>query len=43
VDATAIGNVLVQARAQGMVAGDLESLRGIVARSYAPIRYEPRG
>ena len=34
VEATAIGNVLVQARAHGMVAGDLESLRALVARSF---------
>lgn len=43
VEATAIGNVLVQARAQGFVHGDLESLRALVARAFAPVRYEPRG
>ncbi|WP_350348093.1 rhamnulokinase family protein [Agromyces sp. G08B096] len=44
VEATAIGNVLVQARAQGLVAGDadLEALRAIVAQAYRPVRYEPR-
>ena len=42
VEATAIGNVLVQARAQGFVHGDLESLRALVARAFAPRRYEPR-
>ena len=42
VEATAIGNVLVQARAQGMIAGDLESLRAIVAASSSLLRYEPR-
>ncbi|GAA3891601.1 rhamnulokinase family protein [Leifsonia kafniensis] len=42
VEATAIGNVLVQARTQGLVTGDLESLRGLVARTFAPVRYQPR-
>jgi rhamnulokinase len=41
VEATAIGNVLVQARAQGAVAGSLESLRALVAASEAPRRYSP--
>jgi len=41
VEATAIGNVLVQARAQGFASGDLESLRALVARAFAPRRYEP--
>ncbi|WP_353815299.1 rhamnulokinase [Agromyces sp. SYSU T00266] len=43
VEATAIGNVLVQARAQGFAAGDLESLRALVAQAFAPRRYEPSG
>jgi rhamnulokinase len=43
VEATAIGNVLVQARAQGFAGGDLESLRALVARAFAPRRYEPTG
>ncbi|WP_268248918.1 FGGY-family carbohydrate kinase, partial [Pseudolysinimonas yzui] len=42
VEATAIGNVLVQARAQGFVAGDLEALRALVLRAFPPRRYEPR-
>ncbi|MET0805664.1 MAG: rhamnulokinase family protein [Lacisediminihabitans sp.] len=42
VEATAIGNVLIQARAQGLVSGDLETLRAIVARSAAQERYLPR-
>ncbi|MBT2516814.1 rhamnulokinase [Streptomyces sp. ISL-90] len=42
VEATAIGNVLVQARAQGFAGGDLESLRALVAAAFAPRRYEPR-
>ena len=37
----AIGNVLVQARAQGFAGGDLESLRALVASAFAPTRYEP--
>ncbi|WP_308798481.1 rhamnulokinase [Agromyces silvae] len=41
VEATAIGNVLVQARAAGFAAGDLESLRAIVARAFEPKRYVP--
>jgi rhamnulokinase len=41
VEATAIGNVLVQARAQGFVAGDLESLRALVLHSFPPRRFEP--
>lgn len=43
VEATAIGNVLVQARAQGFVDGDLEALRALVAQAFAPRRYEPVG
>jgi rhamnulokinase len=42
VEATAIGNVLIQARAQGFVTGSLESLRDLVARAFSPVRYEPR-
>jgi rhamnulokinase len=41
VEATAIGNILVQARAQGLVTGDLASLRGLVARSFRPTRFLP--
>jgi len=43
VEATAIGNVLVQARAQGFVTGSLESLRALVARAFSPKRFLPRG
>ncbi|WP_308467028.1 rhamnulokinase [Rathayibacter soli] len=43
VEATAIGNVLVQARAVGLVRGDLETLRALVARTHPPRRYKPRG
>jgi rhamnulokinase len=41
VEATAIGNVLIQARAQGFIAGDLETLRGLVATAFPPISYLP--
>ena len=42
VEATAIGNVLVQARAQGFVNGDLEALRALVVVAFPVVRYEPR-
>lgn len=42
VEATALGNVLVQARTQGFVNGDLEQLRALVARSFEPRRFLPR-
>jgi len=41
VEATAIGNVLIQARAQGFVDGSLESLRALVATAFSPTRYTP--
>ena len=41
VEATAIGNVLVQARAVGLVTGDLETLRALVARTTQIVRYDP--
>jgi rhamnulokinase len=41
VEATAIGNVLIQARSQGLVTGSLESLRALVARAFLPKRYDP--
>ncbi len=40
-EATALGNVLVQARAQGLVAGGLESLRALVRATHPLRRYEP--
>ncbi len=43
VEATAVGNVLVQGRAIGAVSGSLESLRALVAQEFAPTRYSPRG
>ncbi|ARC57850.1 Rhamnulokinase [Frondihabitans sp. 762G35] len=42
VEATAIGNVLVQARAAGLVRGSLESLRALVRAAHPPVVYEPR-
>jgi rhamnulokinase len=42
VEATAIGNVLVQARTAGLVSGSLEELRGLVARTYPPVEYQPK-
>ena len=41
VEATAIGNVLVQAGQHGLVSGSLEDLRALVARTHPPNRYEP--
>ncbi|WP_420897752.1 rhamnulokinase [Cryobacterium glucosi] len=41
VEATAIGNVLIQARAQGLAHGSLEALRTLVAQAYSPRHYEP--
>jgi rhamnulokinase len=41
VEATAIGNILVQARATGLVTGDIETLRALVARHFAPVTYRP--
>lgn len=42
VEATALGNILVQARSLGLVGGSLEALRDLVARTHPPRRYEPR-
>jgi rhamnulokinase len=42
VEATAIGNVLVQARAAGLVHGELEDLRALVAKAFPPVEYRPR-
>ncbi|WP_022882369.1 rhamnulokinase [Gryllotalpicola ginsengisoli] len=42
VEATAIGNILVQARAAGLVAGGLPELRALVARAFPPTVYRPR-
>lgn len=42
VEATALGNVLVQARAAGLLSGGLGSLRAVIGRSVSLQRYEPR-
>jgi len=42
VEATALGNVLVQARALGAAPATLEELRALVARTHEPIRFDPR-
>ena len=42
VEATALGNVLVQGRAAGAVRGDLHDLRALVARTQDLRRHEPR-
>lgn len=41
VEATALGNVLIQARANGMIAGDLEAMRALVRQTHPPIRFTP--
>ena len=43
VEATALGNVLVQARAHGLLSGDLDALRALVRTTQDIRRYEPRG
>jgi rhamnulokinase len=42
VEATALGNVLVQARAHGLLAGELEDLRALVRTTQDLRRFEPR-
>ncbi len=42
VEATALGNLLVQARAVNLIRGSLESLRDLVARTHRPRHYSPR-
>lgn len=42
VEATAIGNVLVQARTHGFVAGDLAAMRSLVRATHPLRRFEPR-
>jgi rhamnulokinase len=41
VEATALGNVLVQARAVGALPGSLEALRDLVARTHSLVTYTP--
>ncbi|MBO0825422.1 MAG: rhamnulokinase, partial [Actinobacteria bacterium] len=42
-EATAIGNVLIQARALGAAPADVTELRELVRASYPLRRYEPAG
>jgi len=42
-EATAIGNLVVQARAHGLVEGDLAALRSVVRAHQPPTAYEPQG
>ena len=42
VEATAIGNVLIQARANGLLRGDLDDLRGTMANALPTERFEPQ-
>jgi rhamnulokinase len=41
VEATALGNVLVQGRAHGALSGSLEDLRVLVARTHPPVVHQP--
>jgi rhamnulokinase len=43
VEATALGNVLVQARALGVLPGDLTALRDLLTRTQQLVSYRPRG
>jgi rhamnulokinase len=43
VEATALGNVLVQARAAGVIDGDLAALRSVLRETQQITRYEPGG
>ncbi|KAA0083303.1 rhamnulokinase [Mycolicibacterium sp. P9-64] len=42
VEATAIGNVLIQARAHGVLSGDLDQLRGTMATALPTERFSPQ-
>ena len=42
VEATAVGNVLIQGRAAGLVQGELAELRALVARTFPLADYQPR-
>jgi rhamnulokinase len=43
VEATALGNLLVQARAAGVVSGGIDAMRALVRQTQRIVRYEPRG
>ena len=42
VEATAVGNVLIQGRAVRLVQGELSELRVLVARTFPPAEFQPR-
>lgn len=42
VEATAIGNLLIQARTAGTLSGELADLRGLIARTHQLVTYHPR-
>ena len=42
VEATAMGNVLIQARAHGVLSGDLDQLRGTMAAALPTERFAPQ-
>lgn len=42
VEATALGNVLLSARARGLLTGDLETLRALVAERFPVRRFQPQ-
>jgi rhamnulokinase len=42
VEATALGNVLIQARTAGAITGELETLRRLVADTQQIARFAPR-
>lgn len=42
VEATSLGNILVQARTHGLLHGDVDALRAEVAAAFPPQRYVPR-
>jgi rhamnulokinase len=41
VEATALGNILVQARARGLIRGDLATLRSVIRATQALRHYQP--
>lgn len=43
VEATAIGNVVIQGRACGAIEGSLESIRHLIHRSFEPRTFSPKG
>jgi rhamnulokinase len=43
VEATALGNVLVQARTSGVVEGDLAAMRSLLRQTQSVVRYAPAG